>query len=158
MMEEMSNRPEAYAQMKGDSMHPEIQGMVYFFGVYGGTLVVAEVYGLPITEDMENGDFYGFHIHEGNSCTGDAQDQFKNAGMHYNPQNKEHPKHAGDLPPLLGNNGMALSAVYTDRFYPEEVVGRTVIIHNMADDFKTQPSGDAGSKMVCGEIVATEPE
>ncbi|MBS7210849.1 MAG: superoxide dismutase family protein, partial [Lachnospiraceae bacterium] len=32
-------------------------------------------------------------------------------------------------------------------------IGRTVIIHDMADDFKTQPSGDAGKKIACGEIV-----
>lgn len=75
-------------------------------------------------------------------------------GAHYNPENTEHPKHAGDLPPLLANNGIAWSAVYTDRFYPEDVVGRTVIIHDMADDFHTQPSGDSGMKMACGEIVS----
>ena len=154
-MQIMSNDiPDAYAQVRGNVNHADVHGNVYFYGMHGGTLVVAEIYGLPETMDEENGDFYGFHIHEGGSCTGDEEDPFKNAGMHFNPEHTEHPKHAGDLPPLLGNNGVAWSAVYTDRFYPEEVIGRTVIIHDMADDFRTQPSGDSGMKMACGEIVS----
>ncbi len=153
-MQIMSNdAPDAYAQVRGNINHSQIHGNVYFYEMYKGTLVVAEIYGLPETMDKENGDFYGFHIHEGESCTGDADDPFKDAGMHYNPEHTEHPKHAGDLPPLLANDGVAWSAVYTDRFYPEDVIGRTVIIHDMADDFRTQPSGDSGAKMACGEIV-----
>ena len=72
----------------------------------------------------------------------------------YKRQQEEHPKHAGDLPPLLANDGVAWSAVYTDRFYPEEVIGRTVVIHGMGDDFHSQPSGNSGVKIACGEIVA----
>ena len=124
---------------------------VYFTG-YNSTLLLLN-YGLPNTKEKDNGNFYGFHIHEGEYCTGDMEDSFKNAGAHYNPDKTEHPKHRGDLPPLLANEGIAWSAVYTDRFYPEEVVGKTVIIHGMADDFKTQPSGNAGMKIACGEIV-----
>ena len=41
---------------------------------------------------------------------------------------------------------------YTNRFVPEEIIGRTVVIHENPDDFKTQPSGDSGSKIACGEI------
>lgn len=146
--------PDAYANIKGSSQFPNIRGTVNFYNVYGGTVVEAEVYGLPNTINKPNGNFYGFHIHEGASCTGDQEDPFKNAGAHYNPTHTEHPKHVGDLPTLLANDGVAWTAIYTDRFYPEDVVGRTVIIHEMADDFKTQPSGDSGMKMACGEIVA----
>ena len=39
-------------------------------------------------------------------------------------------------------------------FYPEEVIGRTVVIHGMGDDFHSQPSGNSGVKIACGEIVA----
>ena len=42
--------------------------------------------------------------------------------------------------------------VYTDRFYPEDVIGKTVIIHSEPDDFRTQPSGDSGEKIACGRI------
>lgn len=145
--------PDAYAKIKGSNMFPNIRGMVYFYNVYGGTIVVTEVSGLPNTMNQENGNFYGFHIHEGVSCSGDQEDPFKDAGAHYNPTHTTHPKHVGDLPPLLANDGIAWSAVYTDRFYPEDVVGRTVIIHDMADDFETQPSGDSGIKIACGAIM-----
>lgn len=153
MIKDMNGMPDAYAQVRGSINNAKIHGNVYFYGMHNGTMVVAEIYGLPNTADEPNGNFYGFHVHEGDSCTGDSEDPFKNAGGHYNPENTEHPKHAGDLPPLLANDGIAWSAAYTDRFYPEDVIGKTVIIHDMADDFRTQPSGDSGMKIACGEIV-----
>lgn len=153
MIQNIFGKPEAYAQVRGSMQNAKIHGNIYFYGMHNGTLVIAEVYGLPNTIEKENGNFYGFHIHERESCTGDEQDTFKNVGGHYNPEKETHPKHAGDLPPLLANDGIAWSAVYTDRFYPEDVVGRTVIIHGMEDDFHTQPSGDSGMKIACGEIV-----
>ena len=72
--------------------------------------------------------------------------------MHYNPSGEPHPEHAGDLPPVLNNRGTAWGAIYTDRFYPEEVIGKTVILHDRADDFYTQPSGNSGEKIACGQI------
>ena len=48
--------------------------------------------------------------------------------------------------------------IYTGRFYPMDVVGRTIVLHEMPDDFKTQPSGDSGMKIACGEIKAWEQE
>ena len=51
-------------------------------------------------------------------------------------------------------NGYAFSAFLTDRFTVKEIVGRTVIMHSSPDDFTSQPSGNAGEKIACGEIVA----
>ena len=82
---------------------------------------------------------------------GDGAEAFPNTGMHFNPMRTSHPEHAGDLPPLLSTHGAAWNAVYTGRFYPEEVVGKTVIIHSQPDDFRTQPSGDSGEKIAWGE-------
>ena len=48
--------------------------------------------------------------------------------------------------------------VYTTRFFPEKVVGKTVVIHDMPDDFRTQPSGNSGEKIACGQIVAEDPD
>ena len=42
--------------------------------------------------------------------------------------------------------------VFTDRFCVEEIIGKTVIIHNDPDDFHTQPAGNAGKKIACGVI------
>ena len=58
----------------------------------------------------------------------------------------------GDLPPLLSCNGNAYMTVKTDRFKVKDIIGRTVIIHYRADDFRTQPSGDSGEKIACGII------
>lgn len=152
MVEKLNGMPEAYAEIKGSAKYPDIHGRVYFYDVYGGTIVMTEVYGLPDEEVQEMGKFFGFHIHEGKSCTGNENDPFADTGMHYNPGHTEHPDHAGDLPPLLSTHGAACSAVYTGRFYPDEVVGRTVVIHSKPDDFRSQPSGDSGEKIACGEI------
>lgn len=146
-------QPDAYAVIKGDEKHPELYGEIYFYGVYKGTLIMAEVKGLPVSEAGENGGFYGFHIHEGGSCTGDKEEPFKDVKMHYNPNKLRHPWHSGDLPPLLGVTGTAWLGVYTDRFYPEEVIGRTAVVHDRSDDFHTQPSGGSGNKIGCGVIM-----
>lgn len=66
--------------------------------------------------------------------------------------NVSHPSHAGDLPPLLGNNGYAWSAFLTKRFTIEEILGKSVVIHAMRDDFTSQPSGNSGEKIGCGVI------
>ncbi|NLF57432.1 MAG: superoxide dismutase family protein, partial [Candidatus Hydrogenedens sp.] len=98
------------------------------------------------------GEVFGFHIHEGNACTGNASDPFAATGGHFNPQSCPHPQHAGDLPPLFGNNGYAWSSVLTDRFTVDAIAGRTVVIHRRPDDFTTQPSGNSGEKIACGVI------
>ena len=117
---------------------------------------MAEVSGLTEAGTGQEQGFYGFHIHEGASCTGKQSDSFANTGGHYNPGNKSHPQHAGDLPPLLSDAGEAWMSVYTSRFFPEDVIGKTVVIHDRPDDFHTQPSGDSGEKIACGKIVAED--
>lgn len=77
---------------------------------------------------------------------------FPNTGNHYNPGNVPHPEHAGDLLPLLSNNGYAWMSFYTARVNVEDIIGRSVVIHSMRDDFTTQPSGNSGDKIGCGMI------
>ena len=69
-MERITAMPEASAEVSGDNRHPEIKGRIEFYGVYGGTVVVAEVSGLTEAGTGQEQGFYGFHIHEGASCTG----------------------------------------------------------------------------------------
>lgn len=110
----------------------------------------------PMLCQMSGSHFFGFHIHEGNRCgrtTPDA-DAFSAAGGHFNPWNCPHPYHAGDLPPLLSSNGYAWLSVYTERFSSMDVLGRTVIIHDMPDDFTSQPAGNSGKRIACGRIMA----
>ena len=144
----------AKAEIRGGKGHRNIQGTVTFKQTKLGVLVTAKIDGLPTSKDKCKGRFFGFHIHEGDSCTGNATDEFANALSHYNPNNCEHPLHAGDLPPLLENNGYAYMSVLVDKFDVKEIIGKVVIIHDMPDDFTTQPSGHSGSRIACGVIRA----
>lgn len=74
---------------------------------------------------------------------------------HFNPGGMSHPFHAGDLPPLLSNQGYAWTAFFDRRFTIEEIIGKSVVIHAHADDFTTQPSGNSGNPIACGEIRRT---
>lgn len=145
--------PEARAVVHGSPTYPNILGLVSFYQTTDGVVLVAQVQGLPYGPDPCYANVFAFHIHQGTSCTGNSQDPFANVGYHYNPEGCMHPEHAGDLPPLFGNQGYAFMAFLTDRFTVEEVIGHIVIIHASPDDFTTQPSGNAGIKMACGEIT-----
>lgn len=146
--------PNAHATIKGAPGYSNINGMVFFYQAADGVLILAQVRGLPQGAEPCSSNVFGFHIHEGNSCTGNSEDPFANAGSHYNPNSCLHPAHAGDLPPLFGNHGFAFMAFVTDRFSVNEVIGRTVIIHSSPDDFTTQPSGNSGKKIACGQIMS----
>lgn len=142
----------AKANIMGGKKYPNLKGTVTFKETKNGTLVTAKIKGLPQAVGKYKGRFFGFHIHEGNSCTGNANDEFANAKAHFNPTNCEHPFHAGDLPPLIENNGYAYMSVLINKFKIKDILGKVVIIHDSPDDFKTQPSGNSGTKIACGKI------
>ncbi len=149
----LRQRPDAYAFLQGSPEYSSIQGNMRLYQMPYGTLVAVEVHGLPVFENPCESPIFALHIHEGGKCTGNASDFFAGARSHYNPYRCLHPYHAGDLPPLFGADGHAFSVFLTDRFRADEVIGRTVILHGSPDDFVTQPSGNAGVKLACGEIV-----
>jgi len=150
--------PYAMATLQGSASSPHVRGTVQFFTAPGGTIIDATLNGLPdITLPTDNPQIgpFGFHVHEGASCTPtDGENPFSNAGEHYNPMARPHPLHAGDLPVLFPNDGTAHMQVYTNRFTPKEVIGRTIVVHQSPDDFRTQPGGDSGKRMACGTIQA----
>ena len=102
---------------------------------------------------------HGFHIHEAGDCSsGDGM----SAKGHFNPAGKPHgtpgrESHAGDMPMLkAAKNGRAkldfvLEGV-TLASGSNSIVGRGLIIHADPDDFKTQPTGNAGARLACGVI------
>lgn len=148
-----SRRPAAFAYVSGSPEYGTVKGIVRFYRSAHGVFVVAQVSGLPVGNTCAN-PIFGFHIHEGASCSGNESDPFADTKMHYNPKGCLHPYHAGDLPPLFGVNGYAYSAVLTDRFTVDGIIGRTVVIHSSPDDFTSQPSGNSGKKIACGVITA----
>ena len=142
--------PTAFAVINGSEKYPDVFARINFYQ-HGDDIIVATwAKGLPINECGSG--VFGFHIHSGESCTGNDTDPFSYALTHYNPKGCSHPYHSGDMPPLFGENGDAFSAFMTRRFNIDEIIGKTVIIHSMPDDFTTQPSGNSGEKIACGII------
>ncbi len=142
----------AKANIKGGKEYPKIEGIVTFKETKNGIILTAKISNLPQSKDKCKGRFFGFHIHEGTSCTGNNKDEFANAKAHLNPTNCPHPFHIGDLPPLIENNGYAYMSVLINKFKIKDILGKAIIIHDSPDDFKTQPSGDSGTKIACGII------
>jgi Cu-Zn family superoxide dismutase len=105
---------------------------------------------------------HGLHIHEAGDCSsGDGM----SAKGHFNPHGKPHgnpgsaERHAGDLPSLKANkSGRAKVDVTVDAISigsgAGNIVGRGLIIHADPDDYKTQPTGNAGARLACGVIKA----
>lgn len=154
------DKPDAVADLKGSALAPKLSGTVYFYSTQGGTVVRADVCGLPTYKPAQNGEQpigpFGFHIHDGSTCgLGDGKSAFQSAGGHYNPRKQPHGNHAGDLPVLFSNNGCAHMSVYTNKFKPSDVIGKTIIIHQNPDDYRTEPAGNSGARIGCGVIGKT---
>lgn len=135
-----------------------VAGKVTLTKVEGGIKVSAHVTGLKPGA-------HGFHIHEFGDCT--APDG-ASAGGHFNPAGAPHagPKdahrHAGDLGNIEANAEGAATLEYVDAGIAfdgaESVLGRGVIVHANPDDFKTQPTGNAGGRVACGVIGVAKGE
>ncbi len=70
--------------LKGGKDFPELAGIVTFKEVSNGVLVTAKINGLPQSDTSCFRSLFGFHIHEGTSCTGNVTDEFANAKSHLN--------------------------------------------------------------------------
>jgi Cu-Zn family superoxide dismutase len=103
---------------------------------------------------------HGFHIHEAGDCS--SPDGMSAKG-HFNPFGKPHghpasgERHAGDMPALKADkSGRAKVDVELDIITvapgPASVVGRGVIVHADPDDYRTQPTGNAGARLACGVV------
>lgn len=103
---------------------------------------------------------HGLHIHTVGKCDAPA---FATAGPHWNPTMKMHGRdnpggaHSGDLPNLMigtdgrGSIGFDLPGTMASLI---DADGASIIIHAVADDYKTDPSGNSGGRLACGVFVA----
>ncbi|MCK4257367.1 MAG: superoxide dismutase family protein [Halanaerobiales bacterium] len=149
--------PVAYANINSGPLAPNLKGKVFFFEVPDGTEVYVDIIGLPKYQPAKDGETpigpHGFHIHEFGNCEiGDPKNPFQAAGGHWNPTNQPHGNHAGDFPILFSNHGHARMRVFTDKFKVSEVIGKAIIIHQNPDDYRSQPSGNAGKRLACGVV------
>jgi Cu-Zn family superoxide dismutase len=138
-------------------LHPtksggEASGVVTFTKVEGGVRVEAEIRGLAPGE-------HGFHIHEfGDPSSPDAM----SAGGHFNPDKSDHgamtsaKRHVGDLGNITASaRGVAKLDVVDPTLAfagAHNILGRGLIVHEKADDLKTQPTGNAGGRIAVGVI------
>jgi Cu-Zn family superoxide dismutase len=132
----------------------QTSGTVRFVQSGGKVRVSAVVVGL------KPGREHGFHVHEAGDCgSGDGM----SAKGHFNPHAKPHAqhgtpeRHAGDMPNLRADAGGRAEAsfeldVISVAPGPASVVGRGLIVHADPDDYRTQPTGNAGARMACAVI------
>ena len=147
-----SRKPNAVAVVNGSRDYPQISGIVRFYKVALGVMVRAEISGLPYGRGTCDSPIFAFHIHSVGDCRENGK-MFPYTMGHYNPKNCSHPYHAGDLPPLFSADGRAVSVFLTTRFTIDEILEKSIIIHDSPDDFTSQPSGNSGVKIACGIIV-----
>jgi len=106
---------------------------------------------------------HGIHIHGVGKCEGP---DFKSAGGHLNPDSKKHGKdnpdgpHAGDLSNIEVKADGKAKATLVDTMVtlgdgPNSLFhegGSSIVIHEKADDYKTDPAGNSGARIACGVI------
>ncbi len=150
----MSSGPRAVAQLQSTTGNTAT-GTVSFAKSGDKVLVKGEVRGLKPNAE------HGFHVHEKGDCSsGDGL----SAGGHFNPDGKPHGNHAdmahhaGDLPSLKADaSGVAKFSFESTSIAvgsgPSDVTGRGLIVHRDPDDYKTQPTGNAGPRLACAVIA-----
>lgn len=132
-----------------------VGGTLQFAAVDGGVRVTGQVTGLPGAGE------HGFHVHEKGDC---SDPDASSAGGHFNPASTAHGRvgqgehHAGDSDNITANGeGVAtvdtlLQGVSLGDGADTDIVGKGVIVHADADDYTTQPTGNAGGRLACGVI------
>ena len=143
----------ANTQLKDTSCKPV--GDVDLMQTPSGVLIKLQIKGLTPGE-------HAFHVH----AVGKCEAPFESAGPHFNPGNHKHgilsgEGHAGDMPnlhvPQSGELSVEVvnSAISLEQGKPNSVFdndGSSLVVHAKADDYKTDPAGNAGDRIACGVI------
>lgn len=138
-------------------------------GAPRGTATISEVPGglrVLVNASGLTAGVHAVHIHTTGICTGP---DFTSAGGHWNPVNRKHGRdnaqgmHMGDMPNMtVGADGSGS----LDYLVPQAMLqggtmplmdadGGAIVVHAQADDYKTDPTGNAGGRAACGVITAS---
>lgn len=132
-------------------------GMLKLVADGDGVKIVGTIKGLEPNSE------HGFHVHEKGDCSApdasSAGGHFNpGAQMHGNPGDANSPHHLGDVPSIRADaKGIAkvdvkVSAATLGTGQANDIVGKALVVHEKPDDYKTQPSGNSGSRIACGVI------
>lgn len=127
-------------------------GTVTLTDARDGIAVSGQITGLPPGE-------HGFHVHAAGRCDPPG---FDSAGPHWNPTGKQHGAqnpagpHAGDLGNLNVSADGVVNVAGTTRGGTLRALldadGAALVVHEKADDYRTDPSGNSGARIACGVI------
>jgi Cu-Zn family superoxide dismutase len=131
----------------------KIQGIVIFKQKEDYVRIIIDIKGLSKNHK------HGFHIHE----SGDLREGCKSCCAHYNPSNTEHSGldggHAGDLGNIkTDDEGNCSMSIKTDKFMVDDILGRSIIIHEDEDDLglgnesDSKTTGHSGARIACSVI------
>ncbi|WP_332778235.1 superoxide dismutase family protein [Polaromonas sp.] len=149
-----SSSPRAVARLQSTTGNATT-GTVSFAQTGDKVMVTGEVRGLKPNAE------HGFHVHEKGDCSsGDGL----SAGGHFNPDAKSHGQHGagmhhvGDLPSLKADASGVARFSFESRSIAvgsgaSDIGGRGLIVHRDPDDYKTQPTGNAGPRLACAVIA-----
>jgi Cu-Zn family superoxide dismutase len=148
----MSGKPSAVANLEPTTGN-SARGTVTFTQDGDSVRVSANLTGL------KPGAEHGFHVHEKGDCSsGDGM----STGGHFNPDARPHgpqasPHHAGDMPALVADSYGNANGSFTLKGVSigsggSDLVGKGLIVHRDPDDYRTQPTGNAGPRIACAVI------
>ena len=160
MKKEMDNKPTEAKKVKvrlEPKSNSNVSGNVIFKEAGGVVSMVA------VFEGLSEGT-HAIHLHEKADC---SADDGTSSGGHWNPTAQPHGKwgsaegyHKGDIGNFTADaNGHGTISFSTNEWCigcgdpSKDILGKAVIVHEGTDDFTSQPSGDAGSRVSCGGII-----
>jgi Cu-Zn family superoxide dismutase len=154
-----SQLPESTPQAQGSFINAQGEriGSAHLAETPSGVLITVELRNLPPGP-------HAFHLHETGRCEADGG--FQSAGGHYAPRRHQHGylvqggAHAGDMPNQhVGQDGVLRVQVMNDKvtLRPGEATlfdadGSALVLHAGADDYRSQPAGDAGGRIACAVV------
>ena len=153
LMQSKSQVTEAVSVLNTSYKSKTIDGIVLFIQKEDHVQIHVDIKGL------KKNHLHGFHIHE----TGDLREGCKSCCSHYNPENTEHGNidggHAGDLGNIkTDEHGVCKMSLKTDKFIIDNILGRSIIIHEDEDDLglgeaeDSKTTGHSGDRIACALI------